>query len=75
MQHTLKIGISEDVPIGHGVVNCRTVDLREKIMRVLFGKKQRVTILVPGNSVKSLSIQEIQEGDENDANERTVSRA
>ena len=32
--------------------------LRERIMRKLLGRKQRVTIVVPGNSVKQIDIAE-----------------
>ena len=59
MSHTLKIGVSRVPPDG-GIVSCRRVDLREKLLRLLFGEKRRLTILVPGDSVRSLSI--IEEG-------------
>jgi hypothetical protein len=59
LAHTLKIGVSKEPPDG-GIVSCRRVDLRERLLRLLLGKKRRLTILVPGDSVKSLSI--IEEG-------------
>jgi hypothetical protein len=59
MSHTLKIGVSKEPPNGR-IVSCRRVDLRERLLRFLLGEKYRLTILVPGDSVKSLSI--IEEG-------------
>jgi len=59
MSHTLKIGVSR-VPPNGGIVSCRRVDLRERVLRFLLGENRRLTILIPGDSVKSLSI--IEEG-------------
>jgi len=59
MGHTLKIGVSREPP-DNGIVSCRKVTLREKLLRFLVGEQRRMTILVPGDSVKSLSI--IEEG-------------
>lgn len=63
MSHTLKIGVSKcqaDV----GIISCHRVDLRERLLRLLFGEKRRLTILVPGDSVKTLSIvEEAEEGE------------
>jgi hypothetical protein len=59
MAHTLKIGISkEPKSLDCGIVSCRRIDLRERLLRFLLGEKRRLTILVPGDSVKSLSIEE-----------------
>jgi hypothetical protein len=55
MTHTLKIGVAKAPPDG-GIVRCRRVNLRERVLRLLLGEKRRLTILVPGDSVKSLSI-------------------
>jgi hypothetical protein len=64
MSHTLKIGIGKDAPPDGagsscgGIVRCRKIAVRERLLRFLFGRKQRLTILVPGDSVRSLSIVE-----------------
>ena len=60
MKHTLKISVSKE-PTGGGIVSCRHVTLREKLLRRLFGDKRRLTVIVPGDSVESLSIHEIRE--------------
>jgi len=72
MGHTLKIGVSKEPPNG-GIVSCRKVTVRERMLRLLLGEKRRLTILVPGDSVKSLSI--IEEGGNPDGqDERTGHR-
>lgn len=66
MKHTLQISVSKKPP-EDGIVKCRHVTIREKFMRFLFGNKQRLTVIVPGDSVESLSINEISnEGGSND---------
>ena len=62
MKHTLKIGLGKSRPPDGGIVRCRRVAVRERILRFLLGEKRRLTILVPGDSVQSLSITELQEG-------------
>jgi len=62
--HTLKIGVGRETPPDGGIVRCRKVDVRERLLRFLLGEKRRLTILVPGDSVKMLSIKEVSEGEE-----------
>ena len=50
MKHSLKISVSKQ-PQNGGIVTCRNVTVRERILRFLLGNKQKVTILVPGDSV------------------------
>lgn len=61
MKHDLKISIRRE-PLTDGIVRCRTVTLRERLMARLFGKESRLTVIVPGDSVETLSINEIKEG-------------
>ena len=61
MKHNLKISVSTEPQTG-GVVRCRNVSLREKLLTRLLGRKERVMILIPGNSVSALSIIEVPEG-------------
>ncbi len=58
MRHQLRISVSKKPQTG-GIVRCRTVSLRERLLRLLLGEKQRLMILIPGDSVESLSIDEI----------------
>lgn len=62
MRHMLRISVSKEPPEG-GIVGCRHVAIRERLVRFLLGDKRRLTIIVPGDSVKTLSI--VEEGGEN----------
>ena len=68
MKHNLKISVFNNPQTG-GVVRCRNVSLREKLLTLLLGRKERMMILIPGNSVAELSIVEMpEEGATNDPN-------
>jgi hypothetical protein len=66
MKHTLQISVSKAPPDG-GIAQCRNVTVRERLMRLLIGDKRRVTVIVPGDSVRSLSI--VEEGGKSDGEE------
>ena len=51
MRHNLKISVSKE-PQSGGIVQCRNVSLREKLLTRLLGRQEKVMILVPGNSVE-----------------------
>ncbi len=61
MKHTLQIRVSK-APVNGGVVSCRKVSVRERFLRFLLGDKQRLTVIVPGQTVEEVSIREIGEG-------------
>ena len=61
MRHNLNIRVS-DKPKNGGVVACRTVSIREKLFTLLLGSKQKVMVVVPGNSVESIAITEVPMG-------------
>ncbi|MDY5797491.1 MAG: hypothetical protein SPJ86_01455 [Eubacteriales bacterium] len=61
MKHNLRISVSKDPQTG-GIVQCHSITLREKLLTRLLGQKSRVMVLVPGNSVSTLSITELSEG-------------
>lgn len=61
MRHNLKISVSKKPQTG-GIVTCRNFSLRERILQILLGKKHRVTIVIPGDSIEELSICEITKG-------------
>ena len=65
MKHNLRISVSNEPQTG-GVVRCRSVSLREKLLTLLLGRKERMMILIPGNSVAELSIVETPEGGADD---------
>lgn len=61
MKHNLKISVSKEPQTG-GLVQCRNLNLREKLLTRLLGPERRVMLLIPGNSVSTLSITEVAEG-------------
>lgn len=61
MKHKLKISVSKQPQTG-GIVTCRNLTVRERLMRFLLGDKRRVTVLIPGDSVGEIAICEIKEG-------------
>lgn len=61
MKRNLKISVSREPKAG-GLVSCRTITVREKLLSRLLGNKQKVMVLIPGNSVSTVSITEIPDG-------------
>ena len=61
MKHNLHISVS-DKPQRNGMVSCKNITLRERFLRMLFGKKQKIAILVPGDCIQELAITKITEG-------------
>jgi hypothetical protein len=60
VKHQLRISVSKKPQTG-GIVRCRSVSIRERILRGLLGEKLKLMILIPGDSVESLTINEIDE--------------
>lgn len=63
MRHKLKIKVSKERSNG-GVLACRQVTVREKLLRFLLGSPVRLTVLVPGDSVDEVAIKEVADGDD-----------
>jgi hypothetical protein len=61
MRHQLKISVSRD-PVEMHLVRCRRIPVRERFLRWLFGEKRRVTVIVPGDTVDTISVVELPEG-------------
>ena len=56
-KHKLRINLSDE-PATDALVSTRTVSLRECLLARLLGRKQRVTVLVPGNQAGTVKIVE-----------------
>lgn len=66
MKHDLRISIRRE-PLSQGIVRSRTITLRERLLNRLLGARRRLTILVPGDSVRRVSITEqAEDGDDTD---------
>lgn len=61
MKERLSISVSAAKGGGH-IAAVRSVSVRERILRFLLGGKEKVTIIVPGDSVEELAIRELNEG-------------
>lgn len=57
MKHNLQISVSSK-PEEKGIVSCRTISMKERLLRKLFGTTRKVTIIVPGESVQGITILE-----------------
>lgn len=55
MRHALKIMVSRE-RFNNGVFACRSVTVREKLLRFLLGSPVKLTVLVPGDSVDEVAI-------------------
>ncbi|CAB0764107.1 hypothetical protein FRC0119_02297 [Corynebacterium diphtheriae] len=54
-KHRLKVTLT-DQPEPDAVVSTRKVSIRTRIARKLLGSPQQLTVLVPGNQVRSVEI-------------------
>lgn len=62
MNHTLNIKVSRERLSG-GIMACRRLTMRERLLRFLLGSPVKLTVIVPGDSVDEASI--FQKGKEN----------
>ena len=69
MKHKLKISVSKTPK--DGVVSCKKVKVREKLMTKFFGPIRTITILVPGETVNEIAIEEKKEEEPNDRGKQT----
>ena len=60
MKHQLKISVSRDPPEMR-LVRCRKIPVRERFLRCLFGEKRAVTVIIPGDTVETVTVEELPE--------------
>lgn len=61
MKHKLRISVSKTPQTG-GIVTCRNLTVRERLLCFLLGDKRKVTVLIPGDSVGEIAICETEKG-------------
>lgn len=61
MKHQVKINVSKGREASGSIIRCRNVRLTDRFLRWLTGEKHKVMVLIPGDSVSSVSIQELSE--------------
>ena len=57
----MKISVGKE-PVENALVSCRQVSISKRMFKKLFGEKPTVTIMTPGNSVKSIEIIDAKNG-------------
>ena len=63
MKHSLNITVSKARQNG-GVIACRQMTIRERLLRFLLGSPIKLTLIVPGDSVDEVTIREVAGGDD-----------
>ena len=58
MKHAINIRVSKE-KLNGGVLTCRSITIRERLLRFLLGTPTKLTIIVPGDSVDEVGITEI----------------
>ena len=66
MKHKVKISVSNK-PKTSDLIACRSLTIRDRLLRFLVGEKRKVTVLVPGDSVGEIAICEEEKGGDEDA--------
>ena len=61
MHHTMQISVTKK-PNCNGVASFKSISIREKLLRYLFGKKAKLTVIVPGDTVDEVAITEKTKG-------------
>ena len=57
MKHKVKISVANESPIG-GIVMCKKKKMKRGLFKRLFGiNPDKVTIIIPGDSVQDVTIQ------------------
>ncbi|SDN06713.1 hypothetical protein [Acetanaerobacterium elongatum] len=59
MKHQIVINVSDPKGQKRTVLTGGDVKLRDRFLNLLFGKGQRVLVLVPADSVQSVAIKEV----------------
>lgn len=70
MNRRLRVSVSKDPPT-EGVMMCRNLTIRERILNLLLGDKRRITVLIPGKDVDEIAICETERG-KNDGKDETI---
>ena len=68
VKHILRISVS-DRPEMSGIITCRNITIRDRLLRFLIGDRRRVTVIIPGDSVGEISICKSEGEEENGKDE------
>ena len=56
MKHNLEISVSKEPK--DGIVSCKTISVKKRLLKRIFGTTRKVMIIVPGDSVEGITILE-----------------
>ena len=74
MRHNMEVSVLK--PADDGVVRCRKIGIRERLMRLFLGETRKMTIIIPGDTVDALHICEVPEGgDDNEPGQAPAGRS
>lgn len=57
-KHSLKVRIGKRIDADPGIVGTQMIGIRERVLRHLFGPIHKMMLIVPGDSVDQIHIQE-----------------
>lgn len=60
MTHNLKISVSNS-PLDGGIVSLKVIPIKNPLLRKLIGNVDRMTVIIPGDTVQNITISEIKE--------------
>ena len=63
MKHKLTISVTRDPP-GLRLVRCRRIPVRERFLRLMFGEKRKVTVIIPGDTIETVCVEELPEAEQ-----------
>lgn len=70
MKQKLEIKVSKDLS-GKSILSYKKVSIGKRLFKKLFGRDQKVVILIPGETVEGITISERDEGGEDNATRKT----
>lgn len=63
MKHAINISLSKERE-PNGIIACRQMTVRERLLRFFLGSPMKLTLIVPGDSVDEVTIREVAGGDD-----------
>jgi aspartate carbamoyltransferase regulatory subunit len=61
MKHHVQINVSKS-PSDGGIIACKVIPIKNRYLRKLIGDVDRITVIIPGDTVNDITIREVKEG-------------
>ena len=62
MKHEVTVNVSKNV--NNGIIACKVIPLKNRYLRKLLGDVDKMTVIIPGDTVRNITIKEIIENEE-----------